>query len=373
MSPHATAPRRVWSRGVRLVAGVLVALVLLVGLELSLRSSLGPPPPPVRVFSALSEHERYLVADGDRLLTPYIDTDPPAVSLPGSGPRCAVLGGSSVHGGSPVRASAEFPALLGRALGIDVVNLASPGLDSFDMVRIVEDMVRWKWSCIVLYGPHNDFGNAVFQSRFGTPLGAAGAHANAFLSRFQLYAQLGRLVVGASGQARRKDTTTAVGEGSLQGPRHAAALDYLVANHRRMLWLAKQAGIRAIVVSPVAEITGTPSVDCNSGECAGSVYREAQRLADVDPVRAAALLRRARDIDPVALRAPTEAGERLRATAEAEGAVYAEVEPLLPQHATLPVPAPDLFVDPVHFSAKGHRAMAVALEPFVAKAAFARR
>ncbi len=347
---------------------MVVALGLLAVLEFALRLALGPPPPPVRVYSALGEHERYLVAQDGRISTPYIEIDPPSSAEAATGPRCAVLGGSSVHGGSPVHHSQEFPALLGKALGIDVVNLASPGLDSFDMLRVVDDMVQWKWACVVLYGPHNDFGNAVFQERFGSPLGALGAHGNAFLGRFQLYAQLGR-AMNASGRARSKQWVSSM-EGGLYGARRATALDYLVANHRRMVWTARRAGIATVVVSPVADITAVPGVDCATGECAGSVYREAVRLADIDPYRAASLLRRARDIDPVALRAPTEAGDRLRAMCEEEGAVYADVERLLPEDSALPVPSGDLFVDPVHFSAAGHRAMAVALEPFVARAAF---
>lgn len=354
----------------RLGLGLLVAAALLGGAEVALRTALGPPPPPVRVYSALGDHEQYLVAEGDRIATPYIDNDPPSIPLEVAGPRCAVIGGSTVHGGSGLKASAEFPALVEAQVGFPVVNLGFPGLDSFDLVRVVEDMLPFRWSCLVIYGPHNDFANALFQDRYGSVLGAAGAHATAWLGHFQLFAQVGRAVRGVSGgERKRPDGNYLAG---LDEARHAEAVHYLEANHRRMVWLARQAGIRVVMVSPVADMFMKPPGTCEGDDCALVSYQAALRVADTDPARAAHLLREARDRDRVSLRAPTVATERLRAVAREEGAAWVDAEALLPHHPTVPLPARSLFTDPVHLTAEGHRAMADVLVLPVTQAAHGR-
>jgi len=342
-------------------------VLALLAIEGGLRLVMGPPPPPVRVLGALQDHDEYLSAQGAYIVANYVEKDPPVISVESKAPRCAVLGGSSVHdGAATVRTASEFPALLGETVGFPVVNLGSPGLDSFDMVRVVEDMVQWKWSCIVLYGPHNDFGNAFFQARFGTPLGALGAHALAFMERFQLFTQVARLV-HASGGTRLKDHDRGALAG-LDDERFERILRYLEQNHRRMAWLAEQHGIETIIVSPVGHTLNQPGDPCTSPGCAWPIYKQAMNNADWNPQKAAQLFREARDADRVGLRAPTAATEALHRVAIDTGSVWVDAENMVPQHQLVPLPSPLLFTDGVHFTAAGHRAMAEAIAPAVRQA-----
>ncbi len=328
---------------------------------------MGPPPPPVRVFGALKDYDQYLAQRGAFIAANFVQNDAPTIPVETKTPRCAVLGGSSVHEGSPsVPTGAEFPALIGDAVGFPVVNLGAPGLDSFDMVRIVEDMVQWKWSCIVLYGPHNDFGNAFFQSRFGTPLGALGARALAAMEHFQLFTQVARLV-NASGGTRLTGTIHS-GPVGLDDERVERILRYLEQNHRRMAWLAEQNGIKTIIVSPVGHTLNQPGDPCTNPGCARALYQEAIAVADWNPQRAAQLFREARDADRIGLRAPTAATAALHQVATETGSIWVDAEKIVPQHQLVPLPSPLLFTDGVHFTAAGHRAMAEAITPAVRQA-----
>ncbi|MBM4369836.1 MAG: hypothetical protein FJ102_26740 [Deltaproteobacteria bacterium] len=342
-------------------------MLALLALEGGLRLVMGPPPPPVRVFGALKDYDQYLSEQGVYIVANYVQNNAPTIPLQSKTPRCAVLGGSSVHDGSPsVPTAAEFPALIGEAVGIPVVNLGAPGLDSFDMVRIVEDLVQWKWSCIVLYGPHNDFGNAFFQARFGTPLGAFGARALAFMERFQLFTQVARLV-NATGGTRLKGNDHGAPSG-LDDERFERILRYLEQNHRRMAWLAEQHGIETIIVSPVGHTLNQPGDPCTSPGCAWPIYKQAMNTADWNPQKAAQLFREARDADRIGLRAPTAATEALHQVAIDTGSVWVDAEKMVPQHQLVPLPSPLLFTDGVHFTAAGHRAMAEAIAPAVRQA-----
>ena len=91
----------------------------------------------------------------------------------------------------------------------------------------------------------------------------------------------------------------------------------------------------------------------------GSVPRPpAEAAAAEDPAEARALYERARDLDTVPIRAPTVAIERIRALALAEGVVLVDAAADLPREEGLDVAASSLFMDPVHFTAAGHLALA---------------
>ncbi len=361
-------PPQALSRSKKLVFGIFFATALLVAGEGALRLSLGPPPPPVRVFNALGDHDTWLSEADGQVSTTYIEIQPPA-PFPAAyeGKRCAVHGGSSVHAGTPsLAASGEFPGLLERNLGIPVVNLGSPGLDTFDHRAITEEMVRYPWTCIIVYAGHNDFGNAFFQSRYGDLMSGVGARVRAGLEHFQLFVQLHRVLAPVEGVPRAVMGRGGPDKNMIDDTRWWAALRYLEANARRIVWLAKQHDIKTILVSPVSDVLEPPGQkDCAGPDCASEVYQQALALRGSDNAQASALFVRARDLDRVALRAPSAAQEAFRRVAEEEGAVFVDADALLPQESGLSVPAEQLFVDGVHFSEEGHRAMSRILVPVI--------
>lgn len=356
------------SRAKKTLYGLIFASFLLVLLEGGLRLLLGPPPPPVRVFNALGDHDAWLQEEGGKVRATYIDIQPPP-PFPAQyeGKRCAVHGGSSVHAGTPsLDATQEFPGLLERNLQIPVVNLGSPGLDTFDHRAITEEMVRWPWSCLVVYAGHNDFGNAFFQARYGDLVSGVGARVRAGLEHFQLFVQLHRVLAPVEGLPRSVMGRGGPDNNLIDDTRWWAALRYLEANARRIVWVAKKHDIQVILVSPVSDVLEEPGqTDCTGPDCAGVVYQQAVRLRKSDPAQSAALFKQARDLDRVALRAPTAAQEAFRRVAEEEGAIFVDADKLLPQEPDIDVPSKSLFVDGVHFSAEGHRSMSRILIPVI--------
>ena len=356
------------SRARRALFGLFFAAFLLGTVELVLRLLLGPPPPPVKVYNAIGEHASWFSVKDGRVTPDYINIDPPEpFPVEVNGKRCAALGGSTVHGGTPsLGMPNEFPNLTGQLVGVPVLNLANPGLDSFDHVEIVTRLVQWRFDCLVLLGGHNDFGNAYFQKRYGTLASGLAARARAGLENFQLFVQLNRVLAPPEGVSRSEQTRGGSAANLVDDQAWWAALRYLEANTRRIAWMARQHGVKLIIVSPPSGLHVPPGQrDCSGPDCPWTVYQEAQATISVDPSRAAELFRRARDLDRLALRAPSAAQEALRRVAEEEGAIFVDAERELPQEQSVPIPDHTLFQDGVHLTASGHQAMARLLAPYV--------
>ena len=361
-----TRPPLSWRR--KLLYGLLVTALVLGGAEAGLRRAFGPPPPPVRVYNALGEHSTYLVAKNGALDASFVNPNPPApIPQRWDGPRCAVLGGSSVHAGTPnLRPDEEFAGLIALKTNIPVINLGSPGLDSFDLVQITRELAPYHWSCLVVYTGHNDFGNAFFQARYGDLASGVGARARAAFEHFQIFVQLHRLLAPVEGLPRKKMSEDGPEYPLLDETRWWATLRYLESNLRQIVYTAKKAGIPVILVVPTNSLLEKPGDgECEGENCATPVYEEAIKLRDSDPTKAAALLRRACDLDRVALRAPTAAQDATRRVALEEGATLVDADALLPREDGLNIPAQDLFSDGLHFSAEGHKAMAELIAPYV--------
>jgi lysophospholipase L1-like esterase len=352
----------------RLLAGVAVAAAVLAGAEGVLRVVLGPPPPPVVVYSGLQPHERYFSISEGMVTAEYQSRDPfppwPAVV---DHPRAAVLGGSSVHERSAgVRPAGQFPALLAERTGVDTLNLGSPAMDSHDLVRILSELLAFPPDVLIVYTGHNDFGNTYFNQRYGTLSAGLSARAQAGMERLQIFCQLRRLVAPISQSASAGPSTNNRGA-PISRTQWWAALRYLEANLRRIVWMSRRADIPIILVTPVSALARPPAaLRCVAeGPCAMEMWQSALAIKESDPEGAEALMRRARDYDGIPMRAPSQAVEAVRRVAAEEGAILVDAERDLPRHSDLDTPADDLFYDHVHFTAAGHAAMADLIAPAV--------
>lgn len=323
--------------------GLLVATLVLSSVELSLRLLFGPPPPPVRVLGVLDADHSYWVEEG-RFLAPAWRSES---SGRGDGPdmasdawipcqvgraRTLVLGGSSVHGGAAsVRSAAEFPAVLRRRLGLPVLNLGYPAMDSHDLVAVLEGFGACDASVVVAYTGHNDLGNIVFNERYGDVGSAVVARAQGVLSHSQLYVQLSRALRAPLGRAsdRRQLETEPV----LSPERVARARSDFQRNMERLAWLTGAHDRQLILV-------GAASVD-RAADSATSGWRT--MLADEQTHLAMA---RVADRHPHVSFVNALTG--------------------LPAAGPGGGPSPDLFVDPIHFSRAGHIAVADLLFPTLA-------
>ena len=291
-----------------------------------MRASLGPIPPPVKVYAGLEKLDIHFEQRGDAIHALY-DQGIPIRPFPSSwsARRIAYIGGSSVHGGSgELSEDQEFPSHAQRLSRIRSVNLGQPGLDSHDLVDIVEEVVEWPFDGVVLYTGHNDYGNAYFLERFSGLRGGLLANATAFFERFQIYVQLRRSLrgwKGREGQAFGGEHT--VPHPLLTPTQEAATLRYLLNNIRRIHWICDKANLPLLLILPAH-----------------------------DPSRAPAL-------EGVPLFAPLPAVEAIEELAEELGIPVVNAQDHLPTR--------NHFEDVVHLSAVGHRALGKALAPELKK------
>ena len=359
------------SRWKKIAFAALMTLLVGTLTEGALRIGFGPPPPPMLVYNTYDQGRGYFSESGGQVRATFVDVDPPPpFPASPSAPRCLVVGGSSVHGGSPdVASSGEFPALLEKKTGITTVNLGVPGHDSFDHRDMVKAALKWPWTCMVLFVGHNDFGNTYFQTRYGDLSGGLQARALAGMERLQLYVQLSRLVRARAGTESRRFGLPQNTDGFMTETRWWAALRYLRANTEQILWMAGRAGVSVVIVSPASSLLEAPAQGaCSEADCATALYQQGLKQRRSDPRAAAALLKRARDADRVPLRAPGAAIDALHALADETGAIWVDAESGLPQESDLPVPSRRLFRDAVHFTAAGHTAMAELIAPALTEA-----
>jgi lysophospholipase L1-like esterase len=345
--------------------GLTVAALALCVVEGILHVALGPPPPPVTVYSTVGDLPRYLERKGELVYPAYqlgaLATPPfPATA---EGPRIAVLGGSSVHRGPP---DLEFAALLQQRLGVTTLNLGAPGLDSHDVLKITRELVELSPAAVVVYTGHNDVGNAYFHERYRGWVGYGSAMLLPLLERSRIFGLLNRTLSAPQGERFGPGDDL----GGSQGDARAALRwdgrihtieRHFEANLEAVVSLCERHGVLAVLVTPVTSLIARPvSPDCPTTPCARQLWAQARQVGPQDPASAAALLRQARDLDLPPSRASSAMVQAVREVAEDRGALLVDAERELPQ-GRVPVPAPHLFDDHIHFSAQGHAAMAALL------------
>ena len=358
----------------RAVMGLLVAAVILGTVEGVLRWMWGPAPNPVQVYGALGAHDGFLdIVDGE-VHRRYGEQPLPAFPQVHEGPRVGVLGGSSIHEGTPgLPPEEELPGLLANRLGVDVVNLGAPGLDSYDLLEITEALETVDFDALVVYTGHNDLGNAVFESRYGTLPSALYAYAYGGLSHLQLFSQLSRLLVPRTGTDRRTRPFMKPKADEIQplDPlRRKITIRAFGRNLERIAWITQRRQQPLVLVVPVSDLTSWPqSAPCEPGHCPPDYFDKARAITKADPAAAIDILRHLKDQDPACVRAPT-ATETLVRTVAQQFPHVTLVDPFdaLPKDPTFDIPNRALFIDPVHFSPEGHAALATVLEAPVLRA-----
>lgn len=335
---------------------MIVAAVVLGAAEAAMRSLLGPPPPPVRVLHRQGQVDEYIVVNKDRAEAAYQILEPIGpFPLRADGPRIAVLGGSSIHvGGGGLDTAQEAATLLAERLGVAVLNLGMPGLDSHDIADIVEELAPVSLDALVVYTGHNDLGNTLFQGRYSSRFGDAEARVLAALEHLQLFCQLRRAVAATEGTPEAEQGGPKM---TMTPSQRGAAIRYFAANIRRIVWHSQQRGLPLVLVVPASDLTRRPSHACPEAPCAAALWEQARTTGD------AAFLRQARDRDVVTIRAPSEVEEIVRSFAGEPGVTVVDAARDLPRDVRFDAPDRRLFLDPVHFSERGNVALAALLEP----------
>jgi len=392
------ARRHPWP--VRLLLGLTVAAGLLGAAELGLRLILGPPDPPILVAPRWTRDGPAFNAEADGVHPRYQNRDqvPSFAAEPTPGrPRVFVLGGSSVHGGSMLDHSIEFPALLeadlaSSGLDAEVINLARPSLDSHGISIIVDEALAYRPDLLVLYLGHNDLGNTTMEARYAGVTGALEARTQVLLRRLKLYEIL------TAGAARSLPATQAQHADRFRNPPLDASQRLLAATSLRdnllhIAYSAKRQGVAVIMVTPISELSRhppsgtlcpehqglleqrrgprnqpeTPELDrvlAAQPDCPRLLFARGERRLRADLPGACEDLLRANDLDPRPLAASEDMVQAVRDAAQISDAVLLDMRAdVLAEHC---VPPQTWFRDNVHFTDAGHRWIAAYLAPAVA-------
>ncbi len=372
---------------VRAALGLCLAFAVLLALELGLRPFGYPSTEPLaHVRVRLDMGGPVFLIRGGQVVCEFQDREQVRSFEPRPGPgvrRVFFFGASSVRGGSRLPAQEEAPALLeeqlrDRGLEAEVINLGRGGLDSEQVLEILEQSLTYQPELLVIYLGHNDLGNVVFQNRYGTVGASLGLRVRLLLGRTALYQFLHDQLIpkpdvplAPPGSEHGDDPLVAVllqehheGQSDLvtpDDPRRAMAARDLQASLEQMVDLGLEAGVEVVVVTPISDLRHAPH---GGGEATDWHQRGLARLGSGDQGGYQDLIR-ARDTDAVPLRATSPMVEVVRRTAVARGARLVDLEAQATERHG--APPSSWFIDPVHFSADGHRVLASELAPVVAE------
>lgn len=256
--------RGVLKRG---LMGLVVTCAFFLLLEGVLRIVFGPPAPQRLIRKVWAEEGKaYSVSDGQvkasfqgiDAIAPFEVEKKPGVT------RIFGFGESSMHGGSGLSVDREFMGVLGKqltveGLQVEVENLARPGLDSHTMRGIVAEGMAFKPDIVVFYLGHNDIGNGTLEARYGDIQSALTARARVGLEQFQLYMQLSRLLVPHPRDSGMKPS------GLTADQRGVLEIDFR-SNLRWMVYQVKQAGATPVLITPASPLDGwfSPMPSCPS-------------------------------------------------------------------------------------------------------------
>lgn len=379
----------------RLIAGLIVALLLLGLAEAGLRARYGAPALPLEL--ALVGLARIVPGDqagqpagiGAACLRhardPRLDLCYPAK---GDRPRLLVFGESSVRRGPGPGSDNDFPtAIARRNPDVEVLNLGSPGQNSAGVARLVAASAALAPDLILLYLGHNDFAQVVFQGGVRTPY-LWQLPILSLLAQSQVYAQLrARLIPD---KAPRADLHANVRLIPTDDPAATRSAPAVLARYEEALRRAARDAPAPVLISTLlrnadAPPTGvlTPSAACrrtveamaggtpeerlpeleqNCGVCSASAWMRAQdALRKGRPAEAADAFAASLRLDPLPLRAPAESDAVMRAVAADEpGADLLDLAP-----AFGPTPRGPLFVDLLHPSVEGADRIAAAMSPAI--------
>lgn len=210
----------------------------------------------------------WLRANPDKLQPRSRQTPSILVNKPDHVVRVFCLGASTAHG-SPGADGQTFSDQLDYRLQTshsgqyEILNLASPGLDSFDMVSIVEETLKLSPDYYVLYEGHTEGGNAFFRSSNLIPHDPRIVRIQMLLSgHLRLYSLLRDLLVparDASASPPPPDSEAAVNSRrwARQNQMSLTAANFS-ANLRRIHTMAAGAGAKVVLASAISNLHVPP-------------------------------------------------------------------------------------------------------------------
>ena len=323
---------------------------------------------------------RWFTGEGSPPVPP---SEPFATTKPARAFRVFVLG-ESTTAGFPYPHNGTFSRVLRDVLrdvlpadSVEVVNLGIAATNSYAMLDMVDEVLARSPDAVIIYAGHNEYYGALGASSTEGGLGGAPYMVRLYLrlQRLRLVMALREGITAAlralSGGSRHEGVgapasfmetlarDAAIPAGSVAYRRGASQFEDNLTHLLRGLSAARVPAFIASLTSNLRD--QTPFAAAANGGVGGadSAFDEARRtLARGDTTGAHRLFERARDLDVVRFRAPTEFNDIIRRVAMATGAVYVPVAERIDAQASVHIPGTDLFLEHVHPNAHGQAIIA---------------
>jgi lysophospholipase L1-like esterase len=285
--------------------------------------------------------------------------------------------GESTTAGFPYPPKAMFTREVEAALRdvlpndtVEVVNLGIEATNSYAVADFVGEIIDQHPDAVLIYAGHNEYYGALGSASTGR-IGTVPSLVRFYLKveRFRLV-QLFRSALSAASGGKRGGVdgqtmqSAAMDQLILLGtPDYKTGINQLENNLTSAIGRFRRAGIAVYVGSLVSNLRDQPplaslSTAGRQGQGAAGSFVEAQReAANGDPVIARKLFVRARDLDELRFRAPTDFNAVIQRVAKNEGATYVPVEETFSGEAHLGIPGHDLILEHVHPNSRGYALM----------------
>ena len=319
--------------------------------------------------------------------------EPFAVQKPARAFRVFVLGESSTAG-FPYPRNGTFSRVLRDMLrdvlpgdSVEVINLGIAATNTYTLLDIAGEVAAQSPDAVVIYAGHNEYYGALGAASTENVVGSSPA-----VKRAYLWMLRSRVVLALRGALRRRprdadrqretatlmETLAADREIPLESESYRRGVQQFERNLRRVVEVFRDDGIPVFIGSLASNLRDQPplAARANRGpERAEGVYLDARRAIGAgDATLAPMLFARARDLDVVRFRAPTEFNHVIERVAKRTGAHYVPVAETAARDAPSGVPGNEFFLEHVHPNRNGYATIArVFFESMRADGFFGRR
>ena len=282
--------------------------------------------------------------------------------------------GESTTAGFPYPAKAMFTREIEAALRdvlpsdtVEVVNLGIEATNSYAIADFAGEIIDQHPDAVLIYSGHNEYYGALGSASIGR-IGQKPGLVRFYLKLERLrLVQLFRSALDAAGGGRRaasSELAIQVAAGKQLIPpatvEYKTGLDQLENNLSLAIGAFRQAGIPVYVGSLVSNLRDQHplaylSTGGREGKGAEGSFTEGEReFVSGDPALARNLFVRARDMDELRFRAPSDFNVVIQRVARNAGATYVPVEETFSGLAEKGIPGHDLILEHVHPNSRGY-------------------
>jgi len=283
--------------------------------------------------------------------------------------RIVVLGGSTTAG-FPYQFDRSFSSVLERNLTrenpcreVEVINLGITAFNSFAIRDLGLKVLEHNPDLAIIYGGHNEFYGAygIAAGLNSIPFGNVRWVKNLAVSLHQshLYLALKDLLI--TGSAPYEDKTLMAKalsdrEVPAQSPIREKAFQHFKANITDVINAYGAQNIPVIISTVSSNLHDQPPFGDNRR--ANNTFKDAQKSVAINAKPPLNTFEKARDLDPIPFRAPSEINEIIHKLAEHDQVWLVNSRNKFARHYRTNLPGDELFLDHLHFNAKGHEILA---------------